>query len=224
MDIASVAQQVIANDSTGSQAVENPKGTLGKDDFLKLLVAQLKNQDPLNPLDNDQFIQENTQFSQLEQATNANKTLQSISGGLNNSDKSYAATYLGKYITTDSEGIKVAGSKIDPVSFNMPISARVQASVINSKGQTVATIDLGNMTKGNQTFRWDGKDDKGNSVSNGTYSVVLSAIDNSGASIPIERNAGKVTAVRFNSSGAVLVTNLNNQVKLNDVKSVFEGA
>lgn len=224
MDVASIANQANALEgNTKNSAVENPKSILNKDDFLKLLVAQLRYQDPLNPLNNDQFIQENTMFSQLEQLTNMNKSIESVSGNLGKSDKSYAASYLGKYITTGSENIYVSKSNIDTLSFSLPRDAAVKVAIINSKGENVADIDLGNMSKGNHTFQWDGKDSKGNYVSEGTYSVIFSATDANGQTIPIEKNAGKVIAVRFDSSGVVLSTDLNNNIKLNDVKSVFDG-
>ncbi len=224
MDVASIASQANALEgNTKKDAIENPKSILNKDDFLKLLVAQLKNQDPLNPLDNDQFIQENTMFSQLEQLTNMNKSIEGVSGNLGKNDRSYAASYLGKYITTGSENINVSKSNIDTLSFSLPTDAAVKVSILNSKGENITDIDLGNMSKGNHTFQWDGKDSKGNYVADGTYSVIFSAVDANGQTIPIEKNAGKVVAVRFDSSGVVLSTNLNNNVKLNDVKSVFDG-
>jgi flagellar basal-body rod modification protein FlgD len=225
MDIASLTGYTnTAQSSSSSKAVENPKGILGKDDFLKLLVAQLKNQDPLNPLDNDKFVQENTMFSQLEQLTNMNKTMEAASSSMSQSDRGYAATYLGKYISTGSENIAVQGSNVEPVSFGLPITANIKVSISNSKGENVANIDLGALSRGNHQFKWDGRDNEGNKVPSGEYSVIIFAQDGEGNSIPIQRNAGKVTAVRFDSDGTVLVTDQNNQVKLKDVKSVFEGS
>ncbi len=224
MDVATIANSTNALNSLKSKdAVENPKGVIDKEGFLKLLIAQLKYQDPLNPLNNDEFIQENTGFSQLEQLQNLNSAIENVSSKFNKNDKSYAASYLGKYIATDSNSIKVSGSKIDPVQFHLAENADVKVSVVDKKGNNVANIDLGELKAGNHQFVWNGKDNKGNYVPSGTYSVSLSAVTADGSTIPIEKNAGKVIAVQFDSSGVMLVTDQNKRINLDDVKSVFEG-
>jgi len=209
------------NSINASKAYENPKGTLDKDGFLKLLVTQLKYQDPLNPLDNDQFIQENTMFSQLEQMTNANTELGNLSDKLTGNDKGYAVNYLGKYIATGSESINLNSSGADPITYNLPENAQVNASIVNSDGKNIANIDLGVQNAGKQTFKWNGKDNNGSYASYGEYSVSLSAQDSSGRTIPIERNAGKVVSVQFNNGGATLITDTGSQINIKDVDSVF---
>lgn len=206
-----------------STVYENPKGTLDKDGFLKLLVTQLKYQDPLNPLDNDQFIQENTMFSQLEQMTNANTELGNLSDKLTGNDKGYAVNYLGKYIATGSESINLNSSGADPITYNLPENAQVNASIVDSDGKNIANIDLGVQNAGKQTFKWNGKDNNGNYATYGEYSVSLSAQDSSGRTIPIERNAGKVVSVQFNDGGATLITDTGSQINIKDVDSVFGG-
>jgi flagellar basal-body rod modification protein FlgD len=226
MDVASLANQTNALESATKQekAVENPKAILGKDDFLKLLVAQLKYQDPLNPLNNDEFVQENTMFSQLEQLTNMNKSIKNMSSSFAQTDRGYAAMYLGKYISTGSNDITVNGSSVEPVSFNLTENADVKVSISNSKGENVANIDLGLLDKGPHQFKWDGKDNTGNHVESGQYSIILFARNENGQYVQVDKNAGKVVSVQFSSNGTMLVTDQNKKVKLQDVKSVFEGS
>ncbi len=225
MSIVNIANSVVSAPEGGSKkdVVQNPKGIIDKNGFLKLLVAQLRYQDPLQPLSNDQFIQENTGFSQLEQLTNLNKAISSLSTGFSKNDKNYAASYLGKYIATNSNSITVKGSAIDPVSFKLSKSADVDVNIVDEKGNNVASVDMGNLSEGVHKFVWDGKDKNGNYVSNGTYSVMLFAKSSDGSEVPLQKSAGRVVAVQFDKSGVVLITDQNKQIKLDDVKSVFEG-
>jgi len=217
------SQDQSKNNISASKAYENPKGVMGKDDFLKLLVTQLKYQDPLKPLDNDKFIQENTMFSQLEQMTNTNTQLKDLSKRLTGNDKGSAVNYLGKYIATGSQSINLNSSGASPIAYNLPENAHVSASIINSDGKNIANIDLGVQNAGTQTFKWNGKDSNGNYASYGTYSVRLNAQDSSGKNIPIERNAGKVISVQFKNGSATLVTDSGSQIDIKDVDSVFGG-
>lgn len=211
------------NSVNALKAYENPKSVLGKDSFLKLLVTQLKYQDPLNPLDNDKFIQENTMFSQLEQMTNTNTALGNLSEKLTGNDKGYAVSYLGKYVATGSQSINLNSSGADPITYNLPENAQVNASVVNAEGKNIANIDLGMQNSGKQTFKWNGKDNNGNYAPYGEYSVSLSALDSSGKIIPIERNAGKVISVQFNNGDTTLITDSGSQIDIKDVDSVFGG-
>lgn len=211
------------NSINALKAYENPKSVLGKDSFLKLLVTQLKYQDPLNPLDNDKFIQENTMFSQLEQMTNANTSLKNLSEQLTGNDKGYAVSYLGKYIATGSQSINLNSSGAEPITYNLPENAQVNVSVVNAEGKNIANIDLGMLNSGKQTFKWNGKDNNGHYAPYGEYSISLSALDSSGKTIPIERNAGKVISVQFKNGNTTLITDSGSQIDIKDVDSVFGG-
>ncbi len=224
MDVAAMASQANALESTQNKGdvVENPKGKLDKDDFLKLLVTQLKYQDPLNPVTNDQFIEENTMFSQLEQLTNISKAIDDMSKNYQKNDRAYAASFLGKYISTNSNKITVNNDKITTASFTLLKEADVTVNIVDSKGNTVASVDMGKLSAGVHKFTWDGKDSKGNSVPNGEYTVIFTATDSSGKSVLVGENAGKVVSVQFMNDGVVLVTDTGEKVNLNDVKSVSE--
>ncbi len=225
MDVATIANTANALESTQKKGdvVENPKAKLDKDDFLKLLVTQLRYQDPLNPLTNDQFIEENTMFSQLEQLTNISKAIEEFSKNSQQSDRMYAASFLGKYISTNSNTITVSNGKVSSTSFNLSENADVIANVLDSKGKTVASVDMGKLSAGVHKFTWDGKDSKGNTVASGEYTVVFTATGSDGKSIAVGNNAGKVISVQFTKDGVVLVTDTGKKVNLNDVKSVSEG-
>ncbi|WP_022669845.1 flagellar hook assembly protein FlgD [Hippea alviniae] len=223
MDVAQIANDMNIAESMKSDQVANPKATLSKDDFLKLLVAQLKYQDPLHPLNNDQFIQENTMFSQLEQLMNMSKSINSMVDKFKSNPRQYAATYLGKYISTGENDINVSNSKIDPIGFNLSKEAKVVIHISNSKGEDIADIDLGKLQPGSHTYTWNGKDNQGNSVPNGTYSVRITAEYDDGTQITLSKSVGKVVSVRFEGDKTILITDSGRTVNLSDVVSVSEG-
>ncbi len=96
----------------------------------------------------------------------------------------------------------------------------MQATIVDSSGNSVATVDLGSQSAGTQTFQWNGKNASGNYISNGTYTVAFTATDSNGQIIPINHSAGTVTSIQFNSTGAILNTNLGLSVNLNNVTGV----
>ncbi len=204
--------------SSASQ-ISNPNNTISQDGFLKLLIAQLQNQDPMNPLSSDQFITENTMFSQLQQLVNMNQTLSNLSN--QSQTNAYAASLLGKNIITNSSTITINGTSITPAAYTLSQPASdVQATIVDSSGNSVATVDLGAQNAGTQTFQWNGKDASGNYISNGTYTVAFTATNSSGQTIPINQSAGTVTSIQFNGSSTILNTNLGLSVNLNNVTGV----
>ncbi|WP_025209475.1 flagellar hook assembly protein FlgD [Hippea sp. KM1] len=223
MDIANIANQANIAESMRSDKVENPKATLDKDGFLKLLVAQLRYQDPLNPMNNDQFIQENTMFSQLEQLMNMNKTISTLQESLTTNPREYAASYLGKYISTGENKINVSSSHIDSLSFNLNKDAKVTIHISNSKGEDIADIDLGKLKAGTHSFTWNGKDNKGNSVANGEYSVRIDADYGNGIPVTLDKSVGRVVSVKFEADKTILITDTGKSIPLSEVQSISEG-
>jgi len=204
--------------SSASQ-ISNPNNTISQDGFLKLLIAQLQNQDPMNPLSSDQFITENTMFSQLQQLVNMNQTLSTLSN--QSQTNAYAASLLGKNILTNSSTITKNGTSITPVAYTLsqPVSD-VKATIIDSNGNTVATVDLGPQNAGTQTFQWNGKDSSGNYIANGTYTVAFVATDSNGQIMPVSHSAGTVTSIQFTNNGPILNTNLGLSVNISNVTGV----
>ncbi|HEX14250.1 MAG: hypothetical protein C0173_01180 [Desulfurella sp.] len=204
--------------SSASQ-INNPKNTITQDGFLKLLIAQLKHQDPMNPLSSDQFIQENTMFSQLQQLVNMNQTLSKLSN--QSQTNAYAASLLGKNILTNTTTITINGTSITPAAYTLSQNAAdVKATIINASGNSVATIDLGPQNAGTNTFQFNGKNENGNYLSNGIYTVAFTATDSNGNIIPVNQSAGTVTSISFGPDGPVLHTNLGKSISINNVTGV----
>jgi flagellar basal-body rod modification protein FlgD len=150
---------------------------------------------------------------------NMNTALTNLSN--QNQSNSYAASLLGKNITTNSATVTVNGASVSPVGYSLSQpAANVQATVVDSNGNTIVTQDLGPQNTGTNIFQWNGRGTNGSYISNGTYTVEFSATDSNGNSIPISQSAGTVTGVQFTSNGAVLTTNLGETVNLNNVVGV----
>lgn len=214
-----VASPTTLTPASSASQISNPNNTISQDGFLKILIAQLKYQDPSNPLSSDQFITENTQFAQLQQLINMNTALTKLQN--QNQSNFYAASLLGKNITTNSAKVTISGSSVSPVAYSISQNAAdVKATVIDSSGNTIVTQDLGPQNAGTNIFKWNGRGTNGKYISNGTYTVMFSATDSNGNPIPITQSAGTVVGVQFTPNGAVLTTNLGQTVDLNNVTGV----
>ncbi|MBU1986645.1 MAG: flagellar hook assembly protein FlgD, partial [Proteobacteria bacterium] len=150
---------------------------MGKEDFLILLVAQLKNQDPLNPEDPTAFTAQLAQFSSLEQLTNLNKSMEGLTTAQANSERLSALSLIGKNISYNGSAFNFEGQ---PVEMGYQIdgtASSVTLSIQNSEGKTVNTIQASaaELGAGNHFITWDGTDQNGNLVANGKYKIVLQA-------------------------------------------------
>ena len=160
--------------STGSQ-------TLGKDDFLKLLVTQLQNQDPMNPTDSTAFVAQLAQFSSLEQMSNVNdnlKVVQLFDQSINNAQ---AVNFVGKTVKASGSMFELGTGETHEIQYQLGEDAdTVYVSIYNSSGEIVKKIEMDKMTAGSQSVVWDGKDENGSAVPAGTYSFSLQAKNKDG--------------------------------------------
>ncbi len=153
------------------------KEIMGKEDFLTLLVAQLKNQDPLSPDDPTEFTAQLAQFSSLEQLHNLNDSMQALAIAQGNSEKLSALSLIGQNISYYGSAFTFDGQPVE-VGYNLDgTAASVTLSIQNEKGQTVSTLQAENteLAAGNHFINWDGKDQNGNPVPSGKYNLILQA-------------------------------------------------
>lgn len=155
---------------------------LGKNDFLTLLLAQLRNQDPFSPADNTQFVAQLAQFSTLEQMTLMNATLEK------NLDSNTAMTeavsnamiinYFGKYVTAETDSF-IYNDK-DPVELRFDLDSavlRVKLEITDESGNIIMSTSLGAMDNGLNTFEWDGITNLGVKAKSGVYTYTIEAYD-----------------------------------------------
>ena len=171
-------------------------GGMTQTDFLKLMTAQLQAQDPTKPVDNSQFISQMAQFSQLsstQDLVGSVKTLNStVNGALQTSQVLGSSNLVNRQVVVPSSTLSYAGGSVTAAA-NVTTPGAMMVNILDGTGNVVRTIDLANQQSGLSAFTWDGKDNAGQPVPAGTYT--LSA--GNGKSSFDTYVTGKVTAVGY---------------------------
>ena len=209
--ITSTSNTAAANaaaNATAAAAASTP--ILGQNDFLTLLMAQMQNQDPLNPTDDTAFVTQLAQFSSVEQLTNMNSTMTELLTAQAGANQTATVSLVGKSVQVNNNTVTV-GTSGAPVQLAGTLSgsaAKVTATIVNSAGQTVDTVQFGASAQGSWTGTWNGRDSNGNAVPAGSYTVNLSAVDASGNALTASSTStGIVTGVSFVNGAAQLIVN-----------------
>lgn len=200
------------------------KDALGKDAFLKLLVTQLQHQDPLNPLDDKQFIAQLAQFSSLEQMNNISDGINSLVTKTSQQDMLSAVNYIGKEVTASGHSMTKAENFTTPVYFtlNGPAST-VLVNVYDANNNLVRTEKINAMQAGEFQYAWDGKDYNGNYADNGQYNVYFAAEGPNGSPVLVDTEvSGTVVALEQDGSQTSFQLSDGRKVSFNDIKKVVQ--
>ena len=183
---------------------------LGKDDFLKLFMAQVQNQNPLEPMDSLDFTNQLAMFSNLEQLQQVNEKLDSLADLQLDSEISRAVGYIGKDAVTYGNGFTVSEG-VDEYTFDYDLltdATDVLIFIKDSDGETVRILEEGDRYAGANKFGWNGEDTDGNKVPAGDYTYVVTGLDPTGEAVASRTySVGKVTGVSFEDGQAVLEVN-----------------
>jgi flagellar basal-body rod modification protein FlgD len=197
--------------------------TMGEQDFLKLLIAQLKDQDPLAPQDNTQFVSQLAQFSSLQAAMGTNTRLDTITSQNQGQANTQVVSLVGKLATVKGSLVTASGSGIAvPVGFTLAgQSASTNVSIQDSSGNVIRTIPIGAHSAGLVRMSWDGRDNAGNVMPAGTYAVSVQAKTSDGSSISVaQETTGTVQSVAFDKGYPVLTLDNGMQVPVSDLIEV----
>ena len=191
--------------------LRDPTRALGKDDFLKLLTVQLQHQDPLSPVENEDFIAQLAQFSSLEQLESINTNLQNsidldliLTQVLNNTA---AAGLIGKTVIADGGAVYLDESGSSEIHFDLASAAdHVVIRITDESGALVQTLREGSLSEGRHQVSWNGEDAQGNRRSEGAYKVEIEAYDPEDNLIDVTSLlVGEITGVRFDNGEARLL-------------------
>lgn len=162
-----------------SQDREVKGNDLGKNEFLELLVAQLNNQNPLEPQENGEFIGQLAQFSTVEGVEKLNSSMETILSGYQSSQALQASSLVGRKVIVPTEKAVVDTSETFKASLVLPTSSsNVYVNIYDEAGSVVNRINMGPQEAGNVSFMWDGKDASGETVPPGTYKFEAQATYN----------------------------------------------
>lgn len=220
---ASILGSVI---SQGMQsAAAPPKQELDQDAFLKLLVAQLRNQDPLNPMSNQDFIAQTAQFRSVEELSNIRQAIGRLAPGQGGNDLATGAALIGRTVKANGTPFQYPGSGTTAFSFVLPApAASVQVQVQDAQGQTVRTLVVGSQGAGQGVIGFDGRDEAGRPLAPGTYTYRVQAFDAAGAPLAgVTTLTGPVRGVSVDA-GRVYLTLDGGRVPLNNVIEVGPAA
>jgi flagellar basal-body rod modification protein FlgD len=183
---------------TGSQDIKKEDDPLGRDAFLKMLLAQLQHQDPLNPMEGADFSSQLAQFSSLEQLFNVNDHLESISTSVVSDGANNVLDYIGKEVMCENDTLKLLEGIQSGGLFTLDATTEVAVSIFDDMGRELTTLYPGQLEPGTHQIDWNGYDRTGTSAPDGAYRFELAAIGENGLYEPITASAsGLVTGVTY---------------------------
>lgn len=209
-----------------SAATGTGKSQLGKDDFMKLMIAQLKYQDPMNPQDGAAYASQLAQFSSLEQLSNMNTSLESsinanlqLTQSVNNT---MTAALIGKEVKMNTNTIKYNKEDSAKIGYNLASeAATVTVKIYDKSGVLVRTYEPSDKSAGDHTLEWDFKDSTGTKVNAGEYTFKVEAKNLQGSELTMTPwLQGVINGIRFGDAGTRLVIG-NSEYALSDVSEIF---
>jgi len=201
---------------------------MGQQEFLQLLVAQMRNQDPINPLDSKEFAAQLAQFNSVEQLINVNSGLSTLQGSQDmmsaSLTNSMAASMTGKHVKALSSEIYLAPGGQSNIQYKLQNSALdVEIVIRNESGSEVRREKLSGVAGGDNQWSWDGRNDAGDRMADGNYHVEIQASNEGSKVNALTYVEGTVGKVRYTGSGVFLHVNGVN-VSIGDVEEVAQNS
>ena len=171
------------------------------DRFLKLLVTQMKNQDPLNPLDNAQVTSQLAQINTVSGIEKLNSTMQNLSTSFMAGQSLQSASLIGRSVLTDSNRLAWNGATVTGAAELAQPADRMTVTIADAAGNAVRTMELGPQKAGTAQFQWDGLNDAGARVADGAYTFRIAAQRGGQPVTATPLGIGRVASVSFGNEG-----------------------
>jgi flagellar basal-body rod modification protein FlgD len=213
---------------TSSTQTNNTGGVSGSDNeqrFLKLLVTQLNNQDPLNPMQNAELTSQLAQMSTVSGIEKLNSTLSGLVSQTGSNQVLQAASLIGYNVLSPGNQIATTAPKDGEEPATVPFAVQlpgtagdVQIKIVDAAGRTVRTLEVGSMAEGVNAVAWDGKADDGSTVPVGNYSFTVVASNDGTAVEATALTFAQVAAVKQGTNGVTLELANGRSISLDDVR------
>ena len=195
---------------------------LGQDDFLTLMMTQLKNQDPFKPMENGEFLGQMAQFSTVSGIEGMQGSLDKMTGSFGTNQTLQASQLIGQSVLVEDANAHLKADGTVAGRFELPSSSgSVKVSVMDISGRLVREIELGEKSSGRHDFNWDGKDSLGEQLPPGQYTIdITAATGDSRIALPVLLSR-KIDSVEFGNEGAVQLNTVDGEViTLDQVKQI----
>ncbi|AHI07015.1 basal-body rod modification protein flgD [Bdellovibrio bacteriovorus W] len=197
---------------------------LDKDAFFKLVLTQMKNQDPTNPMKSHEMAAQLANFSSLEQMQNMNKTLEELKNAQKPTENFQALNLIGKAVAGDSsQVVRGVNDRDHDFKFALPMDAsEVTIKVRDPEGNIARTYNLKNLKQGENKISWNGEDDRGMKSPPGEYQFIAEAKTADGKKLSIKTDFdGMITGVSYSPAGPVLHVG-NQSIRFSDVRKITD--
>ena len=204
---------------------QEAKNKLGKDDYIRLMVTQLQNQDPTKPMENHEMATQMAQFNTVEQLLNINHTLADLSASQSQMKNERVLDYIGKQVDVAGNALEVKeGALASKATFALEQTCeRVSGVIKNTQGEVIKKIALGRLDAGKQTLAWDGTDNEGQKVKDGSYRFSIEASTVDGKEVPVSQTFYRTAVVGVSNLGGAgrLETACGTSILPQDVNAIF---
>lgn len=214
-------QSSTSGNATAAATAASSQLAATQDRFLTLLVTQLQNQDPLNPMDNSQVTSQMAQLSTVSGINQLNATVQALSASMAAAQSLQATSMIGHAVLVPGNQIAMAGGKSNAAVELSQAADSVTVTIADAKGNAVRTLRLGAQDAGIVDFQWDGKDESGTTLADGAYTYTASAVLGGTKSTPTTLTYGLVNNVSLTSGVAQLNVGNLGDVALDAVRRIL---
>lgn len=215
--------EVSTNYSSTSSSASVSQLNTDFDQFLRLLTTQLQNQDPLSPMETQEFTQQLIGFSQVEQQIKGNDKLDSLLAVQSLNMTALGVSFIGKSVEVQGDTFKASGAKSSTISYTLPETASSGTVSILDKDGNVMYSAPAELTAGTHSVTWDGKDKNGDPVAEGTYTLKVSALTATGTSLnTITYVPGYVSSLESSDTGALVLNVDGKQIPIGNVRKIAE--
>ncbi len=221
MDNINSIQSILGADAT----IQQPQNTkeLGQSDFLKIMISQLANQDPLNPQENTDFISQMAQFGTNDGIQKLHTSFESLANSLHSNQALQATSLVGKTVQVPSFAAALNENGLTGAVKLEGNADSLNIKISNAAGEWVKTIQLGPQSAGVIDFKWDGNTDEGKALPQGVYQMNAEVSDAGSTFAAVTLASANVNSVTLNQPGKGLMLSIEGvgEVDFNEIYKII---